>query len=376
MPFCAGKCDYCDFYSVPVNQPELRYEGSLLERFVKTLLFEGRRLFETYKPGKIPSLYIGGGTPSVLGPAGIRHLLEGLLQLITGFSSPPVEITVELNPESVDEVFLAEISEAGVTRLSLGIQSFYGPSRQAVSRIGDEAHLDKSLSLAAQYFPAAFSVDLISGLPLQNENILLDDINAVTGYKPSHISLYALTMKENTLLANLPDGDEADRLWILGRDALEKSGYSQYEVSNFCQGGRESLHNVRYWRLQNWLALGPAASATIINDETGTGLRYTYPPDVNEWLSPLLSPLRPPLTEELDTITLVKETLLMGFRYTGGPDEDLFLRRFHRCITDCIPETLKAWRGRGLLQKDKPALTKEGLLLLNRFLIEAFEELE
>jgi len=299
--------------------------------------------------------------------------------------------------------FLAAAREGGATRLSLGVQSFHGPSRRAVRRVGsqrdnDEILLFKRLSLAAEYFPAAFSADLISGLPLQDEAILLDDIRALLIYKPAHISLYALTIEPGKLKSArdlLPPADEADSLWLCGRDALEKSGYGQYEVSNFCQPGRESSahqcsahqcrHNIRYWRMLNWLALGPSASATIINDETGTGFRYTIQRRINNHGVPRSysenihfssTKLRVLCGkhEELDSRTLMKESFLMGFRYIEGPDEDLFRRRFGKSIGECIPKTIEKWRVR--FQKDKFALTKDGLLLLDPFLIEAFEELE
>jgi oxygen-independent coproporphyrinogen-3 oxidase len=176
----------------------------------------------------------------------------------------------------------------------------------------------------------------------------------------------------------LADQEEADRLWLCGRDALEKAGLNQYEVSNFCREKKESRHNIRYWRMLNWLALGPSASGTVINDETGKGFRYTISPDVDQWLSKgrleiSSTPLR---HEELDSLTLIKETFLMGFRYIEGPDVEMFQRRFRRSIIDCIPMTLETWRGRGLLQNNKIALTKEGLLFLNSFLTDAFLELD
>ena len=371
LPFCAGKCDYCDFYSVPVSTDNSDHR---LERYVETLLLEAGRLLDKYRPESVPTLYVGGGTPSVLGPALVGRLLDGLLETISRFSPPPVEITVEANPESTDRAFLDSLCKRSVTRLSLGVQTLHGPSRRAVRRLGDQTLLSERLALAARYFPDGLSVDLISGLPFQDESILLDDINAVIAYKPSHVSLYALTVEDGTPLGIraakgevlLPQGDEADRLWIAGRDALEKSGYKQYEVSNFCLPGRESQHNIRYWRMLNWLALGPSASATIIDDENGKGIRYTFPPELNGWPSPVV--------ENLDTLTLIKETFLMGFRYIEGPDEDLFRRRFKRNIGEIIPKTLENWRGKGLFQKDRCALTKDGFLLLNRFLIEAYGE--
>ena len=391
IPFCAGACDYCDFYSVPITATEPYSADSPPARFVETLLSEAGRLFERCKPACVPTLYIGGGTPSVLGAAGISRLLRELSRIIGISSPPPMEITIEANPESADEAFLAAAREGGATRLSLGVQSFYGPSRRAVRRVGsqapDETLLHSRIALAAAYFPGAFSGDLMSGLPFQDEKVLLDDISALLAYKPAHVSFYALTVEAETPLSNarpsfLPAPDEADRLWLCGRDTLEKSGYSQYEVSNFCKAGSESRHNIRYWLMQNWLALGPAASGTIIDDETGTGFRYTNPQDVDLWLSGKVNLFSASSRkggescEKLDSLTLIKETFLMGFRYIEGPDEELFQRRFRRGIDDFIPETLAAWRKRGLLQNGKIALTKEGFLFLDPFLACAFKELE
>jgi oxygen-independent coproporphyrinogen-3 oxidase len=120
--------------------------------------------------------------------------------------------------------------------------------------------------------------------------------------------------------------------------------------------------------MKNWLALGPAASGTIVDDNTGTGFRFNFSPDADNWVESV--------EEQLDTLTLIKETFLMGFRFIEGPDTDLFLRRFGKTIENVIPKTLSAWQGSGLLRRDKCALTKEGLLFLNPFLLEAFSELD
>ena len=382
IPFCAGgKCDYCDFFSVPVNAGD-----RVLEVFVDTLLSEAERLFKACPVKEIPSIYIGGGTPSLLGSTGIERLLSGLLKLTDQFSPRPDEITVEANPESTDESFLAAAREGGATRLSLGIQTFNEASRQAVNRPSiNNAHLHEKLDLAGEYFPLSFSADLLSGLPFQSGEVLADDIAALLSHKPSHVSLYALTEEPGTALAlkraagklRLPGSDEADELWLKGRNMLLKAGYGQYEVSNFCIPGKESIHNIRYWRMQDWLALGPSASGTLVDG----GCRYTIPPDTGAWLSAggcvfSAEPGLSPEYEKLDTSALIRETLLMGFRYIKGPDEALFRRRFNKSLSDLIPKTLGAWRQRSLLQQDKCALTGEGLLFLNRFLVEAFKELD
>jgi oxygen-independent coproporphyrinogen-3 oxidase len=378
VPFCAGFCDYCDFYSVTLEEDDPR-PGLFVER----ALLDAEILFGQYEVDRVPAVYVGGGTPSVLGARAVTRLLKGIELLLP---NKPDEFTVEVNPESAGEAFLAAFRENGVNRLSVGVQSFYGPSRQAVHRRGGAALLPGQLALIAAAFPRSFSADLISGLPFQDEAVLLRDVETLLAFEPAHVSLYALTVEEGTPLferaqglragTGLPPAEEADRLWLAGRDALERSGYAQYEVSNFCLPGKRSVHNIRYWRMENWLALGPAASGTLINDTDGTGRRYTVAAGVDAWLT--RDPdAPPPVTEEsLDRLTLMKETLLMGFRFIEGPDEALFLRRFGRGIGKAIPGTIAAWRGRGLFRNDRAALTREGLLFLDPFLVDAFRELE
>ncbi|MDR0312524.1 MAG: radical SAM family heme chaperone HemW [Treponema sp.] len=376
VPFCAVKCGYCDFYSIPLYPIEsIELNDDRLAAYVDKVLEDCEYAINQYDVKQIPSVYIGGGTPSILGSSLIKRLLNGLK-----FSSE--EITLEANPESCDEDFLTAAKESGVTRISLGIQTFNEASRRLVQRKGEAKLLPQKLKALSEIFGSNFSVDLISGLPSQDEDVLMADIDRVLSFEPGHISLYALTVDPETPLGiavakaeiQLPDKDEADRFWIKGRDALEAAGYAQYEVSNFSIPGNESRHNLRYWRMENWLGIGPAASGTIINDDTGTGQRFTVARDIDNWLRRSPGEQPPGIVEALDSITLIKETFLMGFRLADGPDTDLFQLRFKHSIEEIIPKTINAWRKRGFFQEHKTALTKQGLLLLDAFLVEAFEE--
>jgi oxygen-independent coproporphyrinogen-3 oxidase len=413
IPFCANLCDYCDFYSVAVNERQ----NTLMDLFVDAVLCDIKGQLAFFGVDHVPTVYIGGGTPSVLGAARVERLLAGLRVLLEPMKKTPVEFTVEANPESADEDFLRACVKGGVSRISLGVQTFHEPSRRAVHRAGGGKLLEERLALAVEYFPGALSVDLITGLPFQTTTVVQKDIEYVLAFQPAHVSLYSLTLEPETPLGKrvtqeefftteytefhggrrgcriktpcnsvtsvvnsyLPCEDEADNLWITGRDMLEKAGLVQYEVSNFSLPNKTCAHNTRYWRMENWLGAGPAASGTIIDDTAGTGRRFTYPADINAYLAAPEPRVRSARIEELDKTNLIRESLLMGFRCRAGLDPLIFKQRFGCGIEDCIPETIARWRGRGFFETGQGggsiAPSREGLLFLNAFLRDAFGEL-
>jgi oxygen-independent coproporphyrinogen-3 oxidase len=409
VPFCVFLCDYCDFYSVP-----LQCGDSIVDRYIDILLEETeRRLSEIIGGVTVPSIYVGGGTPSLLGAEGISRLLEGLIVLSkhSNTLSTPPEITVEANPETADEPFLRSCADHGVTRLSLGVQSFDPgfrkvlgrrclPVRQGQSRrhtgpgMADspeksEAFLQSRIAAAAEVFGSGLCLDLIcggiypeNGSFEQKQDMLLCDIDKALSYRPGHVSLYSLTLDGGTPLAarlgkkETPPEDQSDWLWLTGREALINAGFEQYEVSNFAEKnsvlqssvrGNRCIHNIRYWQMNDWLGVGPSASGTIIAQD-GIGLRKWYAPDTEGFLSgkPVL------LTEELDRPTVIKETLLMGYRYREGPDTELFTRRFGKTIEETIPRTLEKWEN-GM---NNAVFQDKRMLFLNSFLLDAFMELD
>ena len=381
IPFCANSCDYCDFFSVPIN---IENNVNFIDTFIDALLGDIEDQFAFFGVDYVPTVYMGGGTPSVLGAARIERLLAGLRALLKPMKKVPAEFTIEANPESADEDFLQACAAGGVNRISMGVQTFHEPSRHAVHRGGGEL-LEKRLAAAAAYFPNALSADLITGLPFQTAGMVREDIERLLVFKPVHVSLYSLTLDPHTPLGRqlsrrgaaalcLPCGDEADSMWIAGRGKLEEFGLAQYEVSNFALTGKTCAHNIRYWRMENWLGAGPAASGTIIDDKTGSGRRFTYPDDIESYLDPKNARKT---VEELDRSDLIRESLLMGFRYRKGPDPAIFKKRFGCGIEDCIPKTISRWRERGFFEAQEDgslAPSREGLLFLNSFLRDAFSE--
>ena len=367
IPFCDSFCDYCDFYSVNAKNLNEDY----IESFITALINDINFQIEYFDINEIPTAYIGGGTPSVLGVK-ISRLFNALKNL--PFFSPE-EFTVEANPESITEEFLSLCRLGGVNRLSLGVQTFHEPSRLSVNRKGNAYFLEKRLNLAGQYFPgsktgADLSLDLMTGLPYQDEKIIMEDINRIRARNPSHISLYSLTVEKNTALEEkinakkiiLPDRDKSDSLWLFGREVLVNEGYNHYEVSNFAVDGKQCLHNTRYWQMKNWIGAGPSASGTLINEETAQAKRFTYAHDVGVYIkTPLITSAH---RENIDKTSLLKDVILMGYRRKEGPDRELFKKRFGRSPEECIPETLERWKG------------KDIMLFLNSFLHDAFMEIE
>ena len=386
IPFCAGgKCDYCDFYSIPVNENST----ALKDSFINAVLDDVEDQLALFNIEHVPSVYIGGGTPSVLGAQRMEQLLDRLQVLLKPLEKTPAEFTVEANPESADVSFLRACANGGVNRISLGVQSFHQPSRRAVNRGNGPRGADsieERLATAAGFFPESLSIDLIAGLPHCTEEILLNDIERALSFKPVHVSLYSLILEPETPLGKmalqhstdalfLPQSDNADNIWIAGRDALEKAGLAQYEVSNFALPGKTCKHNIRYWRMENWLGAGPAASGTIIDDETGSGRRFTYPAGVEAYLSASRPRIRHARIEELAQHDLVREALLMGFRYREGPDLQIFRRRFGRAVENCIPNAVDKWRKRDFFEGNSLKSSPGGLLFLNSFLRDAFGEI-
>jgi oxygen-independent coproporphyrinogen-3 oxidase len=265
------------------------------------------------------------------------------------------------------------------------VQTFSEAARRAVGRGGGIGRLKSALSLLGEAYGGAFAADIICARPFQDEAALRFDMEMLLSYSPVHVSLYDLTLEENTPLyrnvasskIRLPRAEAAERLWIYGRDFLEARGYAQYEVSNFALPGKRSLHNGVYWRMGGWLGAGPSASGTLITGGGGSvgarGIRRLVRACVHGYVSSV----EPEVSiEALDRDTLIKESFLMGFRCTDGPDVDLFRERFGRGLESFVPETLRVWRDAGKMRDGAQALNKDGLLMLNRFLTDCFAELD
>jgi oxygen-independent coproporphyrinogen-3 oxidase len=370
IPYCLAKCDYCDFYSVPTGRV------APPDAFVDALLLELGNKAKRYRVSAWNTVYIGGGTPSLLSPDAVERLCSA----IRANCAVNAEWTIEANPETLTENWLLACQSGGINRLSLGIQSMRDESLAATGRHCSREANVRALDMISRVWKGRLSVDLIAGLPNQDANILLEDLSQVLSYNPDHVSLYALTVESGTPLARrlavgetvVPEASEADDIWIAGRDFLINHGFSQYEVSNFALPGHESAHNRVYWAMGDWIGIGPGASGTISSGDTAR--RETNPNDVHEWLG---DPAGCAEREPLSRAECIEECLLMGFRQRAGISLDGFAARFGVELAALIPHTIAKWQALGTLaiEKGHCALTSPGLLVLNRFLADCVSEL-
>ena len=366
IPFCNSKCSYCDFFSVT--------DHSLMSAILDKTMDQTARYIDYLGIKRILTVYIGGGTPTSLP----LPLLEKLLKFLERIP-PEEEFTIEANPETVNPDLLSLLSDSCINRLSLGIQSFSDTTLETLGRHCNAKTALKALELVRHRWDGQLSLDLISSVPHQTVSDSIADIDTAISFKPDHISLYALTLEEGTPLAKRYGSDlDAidDNVWILATDHLEISGYRRYEVSNFALPGHQSKHNTRYWKLLPYIGTG-AGGVSTLHDSEGGLYRIANVPNLERYLASdgLLCGAE---CEEIKGKSYIFEYLMMGFRMTAGIAKADFRATFGKEITEVIPETLAEWKDRDLAVETENvvALNKQGLLLLNQFLVDALSALE
>ena len=368
IPFCNSKCSYCDFFSVT--------DHSLMAAILDKTLAQTAQYIDYFGIKRIPTVYIGGGTPTSLP----LPLLDKLLAFVGKLPlEESAECTIEANPETVSLDLLALLGNSCINRLSLGIQSFSDTTLETLGRHCNAKTALKALELVRNRWHGQLSLDLISSVPYQTVSYSISDIDTAISFGPDHISLYALTLEEGTPLAKRYGSDlDAidDNVWILAADHLEISGYRRYEISNFALAGHQSKHNTRYWKLLPYIGTG-AGGVSTLHDSTGGLFRIANVPDLERYLASdgLLCGAE---CEEIKGKSYIFEYLMMGFRMTTGISRADFRTTFGREITEVIPETLAEWKNRGFVVEtdEAVALNKPGLLLLNQFLVDALSELD
>ncbi len=353
IPFCAKKCAYCDFYSTFA-------EGTVIQRYLSALKNEISKWGGlTDRP--IDTIYIGGGTPSVLG----ERIGEIVKWVCDSFSvEKTAEITVEANPCSINPEFLRAAKAAGVNRLSIGVQSGNDTELKTLGRTHTADEAVKAVKLAREEGFDNISLDLMLCLPDSSIETLKENLDYITALNPEHISAYMLKIESNTLFAkksdlNLPDDEGEAEQYLYMCDYLKSKGYEHYEISNFCKSGKESRHNLKYWNCQEYIGIGPSAHSFV------NGKRFFYPSDLKQFIS------LPETVFDSDGGE-TEERLMLALRLKEGID----ITEYYNPLPESISSKLEKLKDEGLIEYNFPriSLTDRGMLVSNILITELVYE--
>ena len=317
IPFCAKKCIYCDFISF---ENKLDLQGQYVEKLLEEINNE-KDLFKDYK---ITTIYIGGGTPSIIN----EDLIGKILSMIDRESD--AEITIELNPGTVTKQKLINYKNFGINRLSIGLQSTKNEILKQIGRIHNYEKFLESYKYAEDVGYDNINVDLMIGIPNQSIQDIKDSINKIVNLKPAHISVYSLIIEPNTPLENMVDknilklpSDEDERMqYSYVKNSLELKGYKHYEISNFAIDGKYSKHNMNCWEQKEYIGFGVSAHS-YINKK-----RFSNTESLNEYLSEDYKKIK--ILQEVQNIEdKQKEYMLLGLRKIDGIKISKFKEKFN-----------------------------------------------
>jgi len=365
IPFCWHKCDYCDFYSLPLRDP------IILEEYTRSVIKE-LELRRAEMDHPVATIYLGGGTPSLLQPGQIERILSAVHDHYSCGGS--LEISMEVNPATVNRRDLQGLRSAGVNRLSIGVQSFNDAELRILGRIHNGAD---AVSIMAEVSSAGFdnfNIDLIYGVPDQQPAAWQENLKRALDFNPAHISAYLLQLDSSTPLARkiaggslslLADDLEAD-LYDWTRDYLQDQGYRQYEISNFARPGQECRHNLLYWHSRNYLGVGPGAVSF------DGWQRNINQPRLETYMAALQSGCAPArqVLETMDGRQRAADAIIMGLRLIQGIYLPDFQQRFSVRINEDYRDVIKLCQQQGLLQldNDRLYLTPRAYFLSNQVL--------
>jgi oxygen-independent coproporphyrinogen-3 oxidase len=348
IPWCVRKCPYCDFNSHAAGPtiPEQEYIKALLADLEQDLpLAAGRPL---------QSIFIGGGTPSLFSGSAIDELLQGISDRIA--LAPDSEITLEANPGTAEQARFAAFRNAGVNRLSIGIQSFNDARLLALGRIHNGDNAQQAILMAKQAGFEQINLDLMHGLPQQSCQQALQDLQQAIDYAPAHLSWYQLTIEPNTAFYNvpprLPDEEDLANIQEAGQQLLASSGYSQYEVSAYCRADAVSAHNYNYWLFGDYIGIGAGAHGKLTDISKGEIWRTWKTRQPNDYLDTGKSRLAG--SRSLSSEELPLEFMMNALRLADGCTHSLFESRTGLHY-DVIEATVTKLIGKGLMS-DKPGV--------------------
>jgi putative oxygen-independent coproporphyrinogen III oxidase len=363
IPWCVRKCPYCDFnsYRAPDEINERAYIDALLHDLDQDMpRVWGRRIL---------SIFMGGGTPSLFSPGSIDALLSGVRARLP-FDSD-TEITLEANPGTVDSERFTGFREAGVNRLSIGIQSFDAEKLKLLGRIHGREEALRAFAAARSAGFTNVNLDLMFGLPQQTPEQALADMQRAIGLAPEHISLYQLTIEPNTVFwakpPTLPDDDSVWQIQQQLQAQLAHNGYQHYEVSAYAQADKRCRHNLNYWQFGDYLGIGAGAHAKISDAHGISRLAKLKHP--NAYITKAGTPAGIASEQRLSSQDAVIEFMMNALRLTDGFAKPLFQERTGLSLAVVMP-LLESAKAKGLLNWDahKIAATESGRRFLNDLL--------
>mgnify|MGYP006272569885 FL=1 len=364
IPWCVKKCPYCDFNSHEVKGGS----GAPFQEYVNALIADFEQTLPRVWGRRIGTVFIGGGTPSLLPGEAVDAILAGVRARLT--LNPDAEITLEANPGTVDAARFREYRAAGVNRLSLGIQSFNPKHLKALGRIHDDTEARRAIGIAREYFDN-FNLDVMYGLPEQTLDEALTDIETALSFKPPHLSAYHLTLEPNTYFyrypPKLPDDDIAADMQARIETLLVAHGYDNYETSAFAQPGRRCRHNLNYWLFGDYIGIGAGAHGKIsFPDRVAREARYRQPAQYRE---KALAGNAVQTLQEIGAADIGFEFMMNALRLTEGFELALFVERAGVPLTRVL-RALDAAEQRGFITRDHQRVTPtlQGRRFLNDLL--------
>ena len=362
LPWCVKKCPYCDFnsHSAGDNTPK--------DRYILALLHDMERQAYRGDGRDIQTVFLGGGTPSLFTPNEIGQLLDGVKQCFS--IAQNAEVTMEENPGTVERGSPVGYLDAGITRLSIGAQSFDDVALKLLGRIHSSADTLRAVLDAKEAGFDNINIDLMYGLPSQSVEMAMADLTAAIDLDVTHISWYQLTLEPNTIFyahppPNLPDDDLAFEIQEQGQELLRRFGYEQYEVSAYAREGRLCQHNLNYWSFGDYLAVGAGAHGKITVDSKIC--RYQKPANPMQYMIAQESNEPEEDLKPLSETDLMLEFMLNALRLNAGFTEKLFVARTGLMITDLVDATVDV-RKKGLIEYNDDQIwmpTKLGRRFLN-----------
>lgn len=364
IPFCVQKCHYCGFYSTT-------YTEQLADEFIACLSIEASRTAPACADRIFESVYIGGGTPTTLSVIQLAQIIEMIKTRFT--LSESAEVTLEANPNTATVEFLGYIRDCGINRLSIGVQSFSDRILSSLGRPHDAAQALSAVDCARKAGIANINVDLIYAIPGQTMDDWTHTLNKVISLCPQHISLYSLSLDENSQYYrdaisgkfSLPEDTVAVHMYEYALVRLTEAGFRRYEISNFSLPGFECRHNVNYWERGEYVGLGPAASSFV------AGRRYHTVADIHEYCGMLRLGL-PVISEEeiLSTEESATEVLMLGLRTTPGLNLSRYADAYGSTACDHLMKNAVPFLDQGYLEMlaGRLRLTDRGIMLSNHVL--------